>query len=266
MEAAILARTQRFGIGAQFGGKYFCHDVRFVRLPRHGGSLPIGIGVGCSADRQIKARIDAGGVWLEELERDPARYLPTVATAEGNAVHIDLDRSMSAICDALGRVPVATPVRLSGTMIVARDLVHAALSRRVAKGGPLPDYMKDHPIYYAGPAKTPHGRPSGAFGPTSSTRMDPYVPEFQKLGASRVMIGKGNRSQAVVNSCREHGGFYLGSIGGTAAVLGQDVIRSIETIDFEEFGMEAVWRICVEAFPAFLITNDKGEDFFARKR
>lgn len=263
MEARIHALTQRIGIGAQFGGKYFCHDVRFVRLPRHGGSLPIGIGVSCSADRQVKGRIDREGLWLEELERDPARYLPTAAHDSARATQIDLDRPMEAVRADLSRLSPGDPVLLDGTMIVARDLVHAELSRRLAAGGALPEYMRDHPIYYAGPAKTPEGFASGAFGPTTAARMDPYVPEFQPLGGALVTIAKGNRSRAVVESCRANGGFYLGSIGGAAAVLGRDVIEAVEPIDFEAFGMEAVWRIRVRDFPAFVVIDDKGGDFFA---
>ena len=264
MEARIHALTQGIGIGAQFGGKYFCHDVRFVRLPRHGGSLPIGIGVSCSADRQVKGRIDREGLWLEELERDPARYLPTAAHDAARATRIDLDRPMEAVRADLSRLSPGDPVLLDGTMIVARDLVHAELSRRLAAGGALPDYMRDHPIYYAGPAKTPEGFASGAFGPTTAARMDPYVPEFQPLGGALVTIAKGNRSRAVVESCRANGGFYLGSIGGAAAVLGRDVIEAVEPIDFEAFGMEAVWRIRVRDFPAFVVIDDKGGDFFAQ--
>lgn len=263
MEARIHALTQGIGIGAQFGGKYFCHDVRFVRLPRHGGSLPIGIGVSCSADRQVKGRIDREGLWLEELERDPARYLPTAAHDSARATRIDLDRPMEAVRADLSRLSPGDPVLLDGTMIVARDLVHAELSRRLAAGGALPEYMRDHPIYYAGPAKTPEGFASGAFGPTTAARMDPYVPEFQPLGGALVTIAKGNRSRAVVESCRANGGFYLGSIGGAAAVLGRDVIEAVEPIDFEAFGMEAVWRIRVRDFPAFVVIDDKGGDFFA---
>lgn len=264
MEAKLLERTQQFGIGAQFGGKHFAHDVRFVRLPRHGGSLPIGIGVSCSADRQIKAKINSDGVWLEELERDPSKYLPTITADQNDAVHIDIDQSMDTVRSALAKLPVSTPVLMTGTMIVARDIVHALLSKQLSEGKPLPDYMKDHPIYYAGPAKTPEGFASGSFGPTTAARMDPYILKFQAEGASLVMIAKGNRDKSVVKSCAEWGGFYLGSIGGAAAVLGRDVIKQIEVIDFEELGMEAVWRIRVEKFPAFLIIDDKGEDFFTQ--
>jgi len=264
MEEKIHALTRNMGLGAQFGGKYFCHDVRVIRLPRHGGSLPIGLGVSCSADRQAKGRIDAEGLWLERLETDPSKYLPQVDFAAAEPVHVDLDQPMEAIRAALSKLPVATLLLMSGTMIVARDLVHAELSKRLASGGELPAYMKDHPIYYAGPAKTPEGFASGSFGPTTAARMDPYVPEFQALGGSLVTVAKGNRSKGVVEACKKHGGFYLGSIGGAAAVLGRDVISAIEPIDFEEFGMEAVWRIEVRDFPAFVIIDDKGGDFFAR--
>ena len=263
LEQGILDLTRALGIGAQFGGKYFCHDVRVIRLPRHGGSLPVGLGVSCSADRQAKGRIDAEGVWLERLESDPARYLPEVDFAAAEPRRIDLDRPLSEVRAALSQLSVATPLLLSGSMIVARDLVHAELSKRLAAGGELPAYMKDHPIYYAGPAKTPEGFASGAFGPTTAARMDPYVPEFQARGGSLVTLAKGNRSRAVVEACRAHGGFYLGSIGGAAAVLGRDVIESVEVVDFAEFGMEAVWRIRVRDFPAFVVIDDKGGDFFA---
>lgn len=263
LEAQVLELTRKMGMGAQFGGKYFCHDVRVIRLPRHGGSLPVGMGVSCSADRQIRGRIDREGVWLEALERDPARFLPEAQIAQ-NPVRVDLDQPMDAICDALAALPVSTPVLMSGTMIVARDLVHAELARMMATGQTLPDYITRHPIYYAGPAKTPAGYASGSFGPTTAARMDPYVPELQAKGASRVMIAKGNRSASVVRSCKANRGFYLGSIGGAAATLGKEVIRRVEPIDFAEFGMEAVFRIEVQDFPAFLIIDDKGGDFFAR--
>ena len=264
-EGMILGLTRDLGLGAQFGGRYFCHDVRVIRLPRHGGSLPVGMGVSCSADRQIRARIDREGAWLEELERDPARFLPEGEFTPAAAVPIDLEQPMEAICAALSEIPVSSPVLLSGTMIVARDLVHAELARRIADGRPLPDYMLNHPVYYAGPAKTPDGHASGSFGPTTATRMDPYVADLQARGASRVMIAKGNRSRQVIDSCKANGGFYLGSVGGAAAVLGRDVIKQIEVIDFPEFGMEAVHRIRVVNFPAFVITDDKGGDFFTRR-
>ena len=264
LEEKVHELTRSMGLGAQFGGKYFCHDVRVIRLPRHGGSLPIGLGVSCSADRQIKGRIDRDGLWLEQLETEPADYLPQVEPRAAEAVRIDLDRPMDDIRADLTALPVAASVLLDGTMIVARDLVHAELSRRLAENEPLPDYVRDHPIYYAGPAKTPAGYASGAFGPTTSARMDAYVPEFQAAGGALVTIGKGNRSPKVVEACKRHGGFYLGSIGGTAASLGREAIEEIETIDFADFGMEAVWRIRVRNFPAFVIIDDKGGDFFAR--
>lgn len=235
-----------------------------IRLPRHGGSLPVGMGVSCSADRQIKARIDAEGVWLEELERDPARFLPEVAPSQ-DPIRIDLNQPIDAICANLSRLEVSTPVLMSGTMIVARDLVHAELGRMMDAGHPLPAYMTDHPVYYAGPAKTPEGHASGSFGPTTAARMDPYVPDLQARGASRIMIAKGNRAPAVVASCKAHGGFYLGSVGGAAASLGRDVIIRVEPLDFVQFGMEAVWRIEVKDFPAFVIIDDKGGDFFDGK-
>jgi fumarate hydratase class I len=262
LEAQVHEMTRGMGLGAQFGGKYFCHDVRVIRLPRHGGSLPIGIGVSCSADRQIKGRIDADGVWLEQLDTDPARFLPDAHFDARDATPINLDQPMDDIRAKLSALPVAASVMLSGTIIVARDLVHAELSKWIAQGRPLPAWMREHPIYYAGPAKTPAGYASGAFGPTTSARMDPYIREFQAAGASLVTLGKGNRARDVVNSCRDHGGFYLGSIGGSAAVLGREVIEEIEPIDFHDFGMEAAWRIRVKDFPAFVVIDDKGGDFF----
>ncbi len=265
LEAQILELTRNMSLGAQFGGKYFCHDVRVIRLPRHGGSLPVGMGVSCSADRQIKGRIDRDGIWVEQLEHDPARFLPAQDVAAQSATRINLDQPMDDICAELSKLSVSSPVLLSGTMIVARDLVHAELARMIREGQELPDYIRDHPVYYAGPAKTPEGYASGSFGPTTAARMDPYVPELQALGASRVMIAKGNRAPSVVQSCKEHGGFFLGSVGGAAAVLGKDVIKNIETLDFPNFGMEAVFRIKVVDFPAFVIIDDKGGDFFTRK-
>lgn len=262
LEARILDLTRGMGLGAQFGGKYFCHDVRVIRLPRHGGSLPVGIGVSCSADRQIKGRIDRQGLWLEELERDPVSYLPEQPFQARAARRINLDQPMAEIRAALSELPVSSPVLLSGTMIVARDLVHAEWARMLREGRDLPDYIRDHPIYYAGPARTPEGHASGAFGPTTAARMDPYVPDLQARGASLVMIAKGNRDRQVVRSCQAHGGFYLGSVGGAAAVLGKDVITAIEPVAFQEFGMEAVFRITVRDFPAFVIIDDKGGDFF----
>jgi fumarate hydratase class I len=255
--------TQRMGIGAQFGGKYFCHDVRVIRLPRHGASCPVGIGVSCSADRQALATISADGVFLEQLETDPARFLPEVEPPAGDVVRVDLDRPMDEIRAELSRHPIRTRLSLSGTMIVARDIAHARLKERVEKGEGLPDYFRRHPVYYAGPAKTPAGFASGSFGPTTAGRMDSYVDLFQAHGGSMVMLAKGNRSKAVTEACRKHGGFYLGSIGGPAAILARDNIRKVEVLDMAELGMEAVWRIRVEDFPAFIVVDDKGNDFFA---
>jgi fumarate hydratase class I len=265
MEKRVLDMTQRIGIGAQFGGKYFCHDVRVIRLPRHGASLPIGIGVSCSADRQIKAKITKDGVFLEQLETDPAKYLPEV-TEEGlggEVVAIDLNQPMAEILAELSKHPIKTRVALTGTIVVARDIAHAKLKERLDAGLGLPDYLKDHPVYYAGPAKTPEGMATGSFGPTTAGRMDSYVEEFQKAGASLVMLAKGNRSKAVRDACQKYGGFYLGSIGGPAAVLARDNIRKVEVLEYPELGMEAVWKIEVEKFPAFIVVDDKGNDFFA---
>jgi len=263
-ERRILEITRRLGIGAQFGGKYFCHDVRVVRLPRHGASLPVGIGVSCSADRQILAKITAEGVFLEQLETDPAKYLPEPVEddASGEVVRIDLARPMEEIRAALSRYPVKTRVMLSGPMVVARDIAHARIKERLDRGEPLPDYLKHHPVYYAGPAKTPAGYPTGSFGPTTAGRMDPYVAEFQAKGGALVMIAKGNRSRAVRESCRTYGGFYLASIGGPAARLAQDCIKRVELLEYPELGMEAVWRIEVEDFPAFIVIDDKGNDAY----
>ncbi len=266
LERQVLAMTRGLGIGAQFGGRHFCHDVRIVRLPRHNGSLPVGIGVSCSADRQIKARITAEGAYLEALDDDPARFLPDARIDIGAAVAIDLDRPMAAIRADLAKLEVGAPVLLSGTLVVARDLVHATLAERLARGVPLPDYLKDHPIYYAGPAKTPEGYASGSFGPTTAARMDAYMADFQAAGAALVTLAKGNRSRAVAESCKANGGFYLATIGGSAARLGRDMIKAVEVIDFEEFGMEAAWRIRVAAMPAFLVIDDQGNDFYRRLR
>jgi fumarate hydratase class I len=263
-EKEVHKLTQSLGIGAQFGGKYFCHDVRVVRLPRHGASLPIGIGVSCSADRQIKAKITPEGVFLEQLEHDPARFLPE-ATDEilgGEVVKIDLTRPMSEIRATLAKYPVKTRVSLTGPMVVARDIAHAKLQERLDAGHGLPDYMKNHPVYYAGPAKTPQGMATGSFGPTTAGRMDSYVEAFQKAGGSFVMLAKGNRSKAVLNACKTYGGFYLGSVGGPAARLAQDCIRKVEVLEYPELGMEAIWRIEVEDFPAFIVVDDKGNDFY----
>ena len=264
MERQILEITRHVGIGAQFGGKYFCHDVRVIRLPRHGASLPIGIGVSCSADRQILAKITSEGVFLEQLETDPARFLPeaTDDTLGGDVVPVDLDRPISEVCAQLSAHPVKTRLALSGTLIVARDIAHAKLKELLDAGGELPEYFRAHPVYYAGPAKTPQGYATGSFGPTTAGRMDSYVEEFQSRGGSLIMLAKGNRSRAVRDACRRHGGFYLGSVGGAAARLARDCIRHVEVLDFPELGMEAVWRIRVENFPAFIVIDDKGNDFY----
>ncbi|NNM56601.1 fumarate hydratase [Acidocella sp.] len=265
MEARVLEMTQRIGIGAQFGGKYFCHDVRVIRLPRHGASLPIGIGVSCSADRQIKAKITKDGVFLEQLETDPAKYLPEVTEAHlgGEVVAIDLNQPMAGILAELTKHPIKTRVALSGTIVVARDIAHAKLKERLDRGEGMPDYMKNHPVYYAGPAKTPEGMVTGSFGPTTAGRMDSYVEEFQAAGGSLIMLAKGNRSRAVRDACKAHGGFYLGSIGGPAAVLAQNNITKVEVLEYPELGMEAVWKIEVKDFPAFIVVDDKGNDFFS---
>jgi fumarate hydratase class I len=264
MEKEVHALTQSLGVGAQFGGKYFCHDVRVIRLPRHGASLPIGLGVSCSADRQAMGKITRDGVFLEELEANPAKYLPEVADASlgGDVVKIDLNQSMDAIRATLSRYPVKTRVSLTGTIIVARDLAHAKLRERLESGQGLPDYFKNHPVYYAGPAKTPEGYASGAFGPTTAGRMDSFVDAFQAAGGSMVMLAKGNRSSAVRDACKKYGGFYLGSIGGSAANLAEHCIKKVEVQEYPELGMEAIWRIEVEDFPAFIVIDDKGNDFF----
>ena len=264
LEGRILELTQRFGIGAQFGGKYFCHDVRVIRLPRHGASFPVAIAVSCSADRQALGKITAEGVFLEELERDPARFLPEVKAEalSGEVVSIDLNRPMSEIRSQLSRCAVKTRVMLTGPMVVARDIAHAKIKEQLDAGRGLPAYLKDHCVYYAGPAKTPDGYASGSFGPTTAGRMDSYVEQFQANGGSFVMLAKGNRSRAVTEACRKYGGFYLGSIGGPAARLAKDCIRKVEVLEYPELGMEAVWRIEVEDFPAFVVVDDKGNDFF----
>jgi fumarate hydratase, class I len=264
MEAQVLELTRTMGIGAQFGGKYFCHDVRVVRLPRHGASLPVGIGVSCSADRQIRAKITPQGVFLEQLETDPSHYLPeaTDDILGTEVVRVDLNRPMAEIRAQLSQYPVKTRLSLNGTMVVARDIAHAKLKERLDSGLGLPDYIKDHPVYYAGPAKTPAGFATGSFGPTTAGRMDSYVAEFQAAGGSFVMLAKGNRSKAVKDSCKANGGFYLGSVGGPAARLAQDCIRKVEVLEYPELGMEAVWRIEVEDFPAFIVIDDKGNDFY----
>jgi fumarate hydratase class I len=263
MEAEVLKMTQSLGVGAQFGGKYFCHDVRVIRLPRHGASLPIGLGVSCSADRQALGKITRDGVFLEELEHNPAKYLPEVdAALGGEVVNIDLNRPMREILATLSRHPVRTRLALSGPMIVARDLAHARLRERLESGQGLPDYIKNHPVYYAGPAKTPEGYASGAFGPTTAGRMDSFVDAFQAAGGSMVMVAKGNRAAAVREACKKHGGFYLASIGGSAANLAEHCIKKVEVIEYPELGMEAIWRIEVVDFPAFIVIDDKGNDFF----
>jgi fumarate hydratase class I len=265
LEADVLALTQGFGIGAQFGGKYFCHDVRVVRLPRHGASCPVAVAVSCSADRQALGKITADGVFLEQLEEDPAGYLPEVThddLADAEVVRIDLRRPMAEIRAELSRYPVKTRLSLSGPMVVARDIAHAKIKERLDAGEPMPAYLRDHCVYYAGPAKTPAGYASGSFGPTTAGRMDSYVEELQAAGGSLVMLAKGNRSRQVTDACAAHGGFYLGSIGGPAARLAQDCIRKVEVLEYPELGMEAVWKIEVEDFPAFIVVDDKGNDFF----
>ena len=265
MEAAVHKMTQNMGIGAQFGGKYFCHDVRVIRLPRHGASCPVGIGVSCSADRQCLGKITTEGVFIEQLEQDTAKYLPEITDdhLSDTVVQIDLGRPMPDILNELSGYPVKTRLSLSGTLIVARDSAHAKLQERLNAGQGLPDYIKNHPVYYAGPAKTPAGYASGAFGPTTAGRMDSYVDGFQEAGGSMIMLAKGNRSPAVTAACKKHGGFYLGSIGGPAARLALDCIKKVEVLEYPELGMEAVWKIEVENFPAFIVVDDKGNDFFA---
>jgi fumarate hydratase class I len=266
LEAEVLELTRQFGIGAQFGGRYFCHDVRVVRLPRHGASCPVAIAVSCSADRQALAKITPSGVYLERLETDPARFLPDVTEAQldgEDAVQIDLNRPMDEIRAELTKYPVKTRLSLTGPLVVARDIAHAKIAERLDAGEPMPAYLRDHAVYYAGPAKTPSGYASGSFGPTTAGRMDAYVAKFQAAGGSLVMLAKGNRSAQVTRACQEHGGFYLGSIGGPAARLAQDCIRKVDVLEYPELGMEAVWRIEVEDFPAFIVVDDKGNDFFA---
>ncbi|MDR2969318.1 MAG: fumarate hydratase [Tannerellaceae bacterium] len=266
LEKQVLQEACNIGLGAQFGGKYFAHDVRIVRLPRHGASCPIGMGVSCSADRNIKAKINREGVWIEKLETNPGRFIPEELrrAGEGNAVKIDLNRPMEAILKELDKYLVSTRLSLSGTIIVGRDIAHAKLKERIDRGEGLPQYLKDHPIYYAGPAKTPKGMPSGSFGPTTAGRMDSYVDLFQANGGSMIMIAKGNRSRQVTDACHKYGGFYLGSIGGPAAILAQESIRKVECLEYPELGMEAIWKIEVEDFPAFILVDNKGNDFFTR--
>jgi fumarate hydratase class I len=265
LEAEVLELTRQFGIGAQFGGKYFCHDVRVIRLPRHGASLPVAIAVSCSADRQAKGKITAEGVFLESLETDPAHFLPDVTDdrLDTDVVHIDLNQPMADIRAELSRYPVKTRLSLSGPVVVARDIAHARIKEQLDAGQPMPQYLRDHVVYYAGPAKTPAGYASGSFGPTTAGRMDSYVDQFQKAGGSHVMLAKGNRSAQVTRACNDNGGFYLGSIGGPAARLAQDVIKQVDVVEFPELGMEAVWKIEVQDFPAFVVVDDKGNDFFA---
>lgn len=264
LEKELLDEAHKIGLGAQFGGKYFAHDIRVIRLPRHGASCPIGLGVSCSADRNIKAKINKDGIWIEKLDDNPGELIPEELrkAGEGNAVKIDLNQPMSDVCKELSKYPVSTRLSLNGTIIVARDIAHAKLKARLDAGEDLPQYFKDHPVLYAGPAKTPAGMPCGSMGPTTANRMDPYVDEFQDHGGSMVMIAKGNRTQVVTDACKKHGGFYLGSIGGPAAVLSMNSIKSIECVEYPELGMEAIWKIQVEDFPAFILVDDKGNDFF----
>jgi fumarate hydratase class I len=265
LEQVVLEITRRAGIGAQFGGKYFCHDVRMIRLPRHGASCPVAIAVSCSADRQAVGKITRDGVFLERLETDPAQYLPDTSAAEldSDVVRVDLNRPMDEIRAELTRYPIKTRLALSGPLVVARDIAHAKIAERLAAGEPMPAYLRDHAVYYAGPAKTPEGYASGSFGPTTAGRMDSYVDSFQAAGGSLVMLAKGNRSAAVTAACQQHGGFYLGSIGGAAAKLAAECITKVEVLEYQELGMEAVWRIEVRDFPAFIVVDDKGNDFFA---
>ena len=266
LEKQVLELTQNMGIGAQFGGKYFCHDVRVIRLPRHGASCPIGIGVSCSADRQCLGKITKDGVFLEQLEENPAQYLPPVTDAElsGEVIELNLGKPMDELRAELSKYPIRTRLSLTGSIVVARDIAHAKLKERLDDGQGLPDYFKNHIVYYAGPAKTPAGYASGSFGPTTAGRMDSYVEQFQAHGGSMVMLAKGNRSKQVAESCAQHGGFYLGSIGGPAAILAKDCITKVEVLEYEELGMEAIWKIEVQNFPAFIVIDDKGNDFFAK--
>ncbi|XP_074654124.1 fumarate hydratase class I, aerobic-like [Tubulanus polymorphus] len=266
MEEKVHELTRNLGIGAQFGGKYFCHDVRVIRLPRHGASCPVGIGVSCSADRQAMGKINKDGVFLEQLETDPSKYLPEITTDSlgGEVVQVDLNRPMGEVLKQLSGYPIKTRLSLTGTLVVARDIAHAKLLERVQSGEGLPQYIKDHPVYYAGPAKTPEGYASGSFGPTTAGRMDSYVDQFQAAGGSMIMLAKGNRSKQVAQACKKHGGFYLGSIGGPAAILAKNSIKKVEALEYPELGMEAIWKVEVENFPAFIVVDDKGNDFFKR--
>ncbi len=264
LEKLVLEEAHKIGLGAQFGGKYYAHDVRIIRLPRHGASCPVGLGVSCSADRNIKCKINKDGIWIEKLDDNPGRLIPEELrqAGEGEAVKINLDQPMTDILKELSKYPVSTRLSLNGTIIVGRDIAHAKIKERLDRGEEMPQYLKDHPIYYAGPAKTPAGMPCGSMGPTTAGRMDSYVDLFQSHGGSMVMLAKGNRSQAVTDACHKHGGFYLGSIGGPAAILAQNNIKSIECVEYPELGMEAIWKIHVEDFPAFILVDDKGNDFF----
>lgn len=266
LEATLKKEAERLGLGAQFGGKAFAHDIRVIRLPRHGASCPVGLGVSCSADRNIKAKINREGLWIEKLDANPGELIPEEyrKAGESKAVKIDLNRPMSEILAELTKYPVSTRLSLNGTIIVGRDIAHAKIKERLDNGEPMPQYLKDHPIYYAGPAKTPDGMPSGSFGPTTAGRMDSYVDQFQAAGGAMVMIAKGNRSKQVTDACHKHGGFYLGSIGGPAAVLAQNSIKKVELLEYPELGMEAIWKIEVEDFPAFILVDDKGNDFFTQ--
>lgn len=266
LEKELLEATRKIGLGAQFGGKYFAHDIRVIRLPRHGASCPVGLGVSCSADRNVKAKINREGLWIERLDSNPGELIPEAyrREGEGDVVRIDLNRPMDEIRAELSKYPVPTRLSLNGTIIVGRDIAHAKIKERLDKGEPMPQYLKDHPIYYAGPAKTPAGLPSGSFGPTTAGRMDSYVDQFQAAGGSMVMIAKGNRSQQVTDACHKHGGFYLGSIGGPAAILAKNSIKKVELLEYPELGMEAIWKIEVEDFPAFILVDDKGNDFFTQ--
>ena len=266
LEKQLLEEAHKIGLGAQFGGKYFAHDIRVIRLPRHGASCPVGLGVSCSADRNVKAKINRQGLWIEKLDTNPGELIPEKyrKQGEGEVVKIDLNRPMPEILAELTKYPVSTRLSLNGTIIVGRDIAHAKIKERLDKGEPMPEYLKNHPIYYAGPAKTPKGMPSGSFGPTTAGRMDPYVDQFQAAGGSMVMIAKGNRSKQVTDACHKHGGFYLGSIGGPAAILAQNSIKKVELLEYPELGMEAIWKIEVEDFPAFILVDDKGNDFFTQ--
>lgn len=266
LEKQLLEEAHKIGLGAQFGGKYFAHDIRVIRLPRHGASCPVGLGVSCSADRNVKAKINRDGIWIEKLDANPGELIPEEMRndTEGNVVKIDLNRPMPEVLAELSKYPVSTRLSLNGTIIVGRDIAHAKIKERLDRGEPMPQYLKDHPIYYAGPAKTPKGMASGSFGPTTAGRMDPYVDQFQAAGGSMIMIAKGNRSKQVTDACHKHGGFYLGSIGGPAAVLAKNSIKKVELLEYPELGMEAIWKIEVENFPAFILVDDKGNDFFTQ--